>query len=141
MDFLHFVVDWGQASILISIDFLTAFDIIDYNILLPKLPIFIGLSNTTFSLLPFYLSDLSPIYIGGSTSNPASVHHGIPQGAVVDHLGPAFGILACYLNVLVFLSVFMQTTHKFILLLSLFFSGWVFYSSLKPSTKKLRYSR
>ena len=83
-DILH-AVDSKQALFLVLLDLSSAFDTVDH-LLLVKCPKSCGVEGIALEWLSSYLADRSQsVKISESTSSPAALNFGVPQGSV---LGP-----------------------------------------------------
>jgi hypothetical protein len=83
---IYQAADNSLPTLLVSLDLSAAFDTIDHTLLLSRLQTSFGISGTTLSWLSSYLSDRTQLVrIGQSSSSPAHLDSGVPQGSV---LGP-----------------------------------------------------
>lgn len=79
-------IDKQKVSALVLLDLSAAFDTIDHNILLNRLSTYYGITGTAHDLLTSYLLNRThSVFINSTSSPPASITTGIPQGSV---LGP-----------------------------------------------------
>ena len=82
----------SEISGAVFLDFSKAFDMINHNILLEKLPLYIG--KTSLDLFKSFLNNRTQqVYINGTFSKPGNVEYGVPQGSI---LGPILFLL--YIN-------------------------------------------
>uniref|UniRef100_A0A8D3CAG4 Reverse transcriptase domain-containing protein n=1 Tax=Scophthalmus maximus TaxID=52904 RepID=A0A8D3CAG4_SCOMX len=78
--------DTGSPSLLILLDLSAAFDTVDHDILLNRLHLTTGLTDTALNWFQSYLTNgTENISLGPSKSNPHTVTCGVPQGSI---LGP-----------------------------------------------------
>lgn len=76
----------NSMSILILLDLTSAFDTIDYALLLNRIEHVFGLSETVLDWFKSYFTYCSQfVFMGGHRSRVGSIHTGVPQGSV---LGP-----------------------------------------------------
>ena len=76
-------MDEGKILVLVLLDLSAAFDVIDHEILLHRLPHIFG-SDTVLTWFQSYLENRTQIVtIHGKHSTPASLRHGVPQGSVL----------------------------------------------------------
>lgn len=86
-------LDEKLIILLLFIDFIKAFDLIDSELLIVKL-IKYGFSNTAINYLRNYFSNrFQAVRMGNFTSSKAEISHGVPQGSI---LGPLLFII--YIN-------------------------------------------
>ena len=86
-------LDKGQDIISVFLDLSKAFDTVDHQLLLAKLPYY-NFDKNTIDLLADYLKDRSiKVKVNGKLSEPKKLHFVIPQGSV---LGPLLFII--YIN-------------------------------------------
>ena len=79
-------IDGRKVSALLLLDLSAAFDTIDHRILLDRLTLNFGITDSAHSLLASYLHNRSQsVSIGSHTSESATLPTGVPQGSV---LGP-----------------------------------------------------
>lgn len=99
-------VDSGKVVILILLDLTTAFDTIDYGILLRRLED-IGIKGTTW--FKSHLKDrLFSVCIGNLHSTSANLHCGVPQ----CHLGLFYFLCTCALWVIVNIILCITETRR-----------------------------
>ena len=80
------VLDDGDAVLLVLLDLSAAFDTIDHNLLIERLRVEAGLTETTLRWVQSYLSDrIQAVKINNSVSSDVPLSTGVPQGSV---LGP-----------------------------------------------------
>jgi hypothetical protein len=83
---IHRAADNSQPTLLVSLDLSAAFDTINHSLLLSRLQTSFGVTGTALSWLSSYLSNRTQVVrMGQSSSSPASLETGVPQGSV---LGP-----------------------------------------------------
>ena len=83
---LLIAADSGHISILVLLDLSAAFDTVSHTILLTRLSDYLGLTGSALSWFQSYLTNRKQfVTIRDSSSTPAPVNHGVPQGSV---LGP-----------------------------------------------------
>ena len=91
-DDLNASTDSKSSSILLSLDISAAFDIVDIDILLPRLESEFGIIGSVALWIRSYLTDRECyVAVGGSRSVAWRCREGVPQGSV---LGPL--IFSCY---------------------------------------------
>jgi len=79
-------IDSKRVTALIQLDMSAAFDTVDHSILLHRLSLNFGLSNSALEFLSSYLSNRSQfVKIGSSCSDISPLLMGVPQGSI---LGP-----------------------------------------------------
>ena len=79
-------IDKGKGVVLVLLDLSAAFDTIDHDIMLQRLSQRLGIGNSALDWFKSYLCNREQsIFIDGKTSNPVTLHFGVPQGSV---LGP-----------------------------------------------------
>ena len=79
-------LDSGMMIGVLFLDVAKAFDTVDHNILLSKLPTSLRLSSSTINWLTSYVSGRThSTTVSGATSTPLSIKSGVPQGSI---LGP-----------------------------------------------------
>ena len=84
---LLIAVDSGHISILILLDLSAALDTISHTNLLTRLSDYFGLTGKALSSFQSYLTNRKQfLTIGDSSSTPARVNQGVPQGSVLGHL-------------------------------------------------------
>ena len=84
-------LDSGNVSLLALLDLSSAFDTIDYNILLKRLKDTYGINNVPLSWISSYLSDRTQVVTTKKhNSLPSTLNYGVPQGSV---LGPILFLL------------------------------------------------
>jgi hypothetical protein len=90
-------INKSHLSGTVFLDLSKAFDLVDHSILMKKLEMYLGNSNSILLLKSFITERTQRVYLNGSYSNVGTIQHGVPQGSV---LGP---ILFClYINDLPF---------------------------------------
>jgi len=78
--------DRSEIIILILLDFTKAFDTVDHNILLNKLKVYFGFSDSAIALLRSYLENRQQrVKVDSNFSSSKCVRYGVPQGSI---LGP-----------------------------------------------------
>ena len=83
---VHLSLSRGEPTALILLDFLAAFDTIDYSILLHCLQTWFGIGGSVLKWLTSYLSEhYQSIKFGSTLSDLCKLLFGVPQGSV---LGP-----------------------------------------------------
>jgi hypothetical protein len=83
---IYSAADNSQPTLLVSLDLSAAFDTINHSILASRLKTSFGISGTALSWITSYLSGRCQLVrIGQSSSVPAPLTTGVPQGSV---LGP-----------------------------------------------------
>jgi len=88
---LLLALDQGKVSILTLLDLSAAFDTIDHGLLLSRLEHVFGVSDSALLWFSSYLSNRTQtVSINNSTSDPALLRYGVPQGSV---LGPVLFVL------------------------------------------------
>ena len=88
---LLLALDKGKVSILTLLDLSAAFDTIDHGLLLSRLEFVFGVSDSALNWFSSYLSNRTQtVSISNSTSDPALLRYGVPQGSV---LGPVLFVL------------------------------------------------
>ena len=83
---LHQASDSGCVSILSLLDLSAAFDTIDHNTLITRLPSTFGCSGTVFDWFISYLSCRTQSVFVGHESTPSVLKFGVPQGSVLAPL-------------------------------------------------------
>ena len=84
-------LDRGYFAVPAFLDLSAAFDTVDHAILLRRIELSYGIRGMAFSWLRSYLSDRTQFIRSGSTSSrPAVLRYGVPQGSV---LGPILFLL------------------------------------------------
>ena len=78
--------DSGKLSLLLSLDFFSAFDTVDHSFLLQHLNSSFGISGFSLSWLTSYLSNRSSAVSINNSSSPFSVPFDVPQGSVLESL-------------------------------------------------------
>ena len=77
-------LDCHEEVIIVLLDFTAAFDTIDHQILLKRLPMRFGISGNVLKWLTSYVSDRQHVVkVENTTSSPVADMHGIPQGSVM----------------------------------------------------------
>jgi hypothetical protein len=80
-------IDWGNVSLLCSLDLTAAFDTVDHSILLTRLQVSFGFSATVLDWLESFVRHRAQsVCYGGSTSPPVTLNHGVPQGSELNPL-------------------------------------------------------
>jgi hypothetical protein len=80
------VFDRNEATVLVMLDLLAAFDTIDHNILLNRLEYHFGIAGKPLEWMRSYLTDrFQTVCINGELSDPVEMKYSVPQGSV---LGP-----------------------------------------------------
>ena len=88
---LIYAFDHGETSILVCLDYSSAFDTVDHNMLLHVLENNFYIKNSCLSWFKSYLSNRSAyVSLNHSNSKPISLDFGVPQGSI---LGPLLFIL------------------------------------------------
>jgi hypothetical protein len=88
---LLLALDQGKVSILTLLDLSAAFDTIDHGLLLSRLEHVFGVRDSALLWFSSYLSNRTQtVSINNSTSDPALLRYGVPQGSV---LGPVLFVL------------------------------------------------
>ena len=82
--------DKGNLSVLLCLDFSSAFDTVDHSVLLSVLEKSFGVSGSSLSWFQSYLSNRSYVFLNASKSDPVTFDYGVPQGSI---LGPLLFIL------------------------------------------------
>ncbi|KAK7111255.1 hypothetical protein V1264_010921 [Littorina saxatilis] len=88
---LLLALDKGKVAILTLLDLSAAFDTIDHGLLISRLEHVFGVSDSVLLWFSSYLSNRTQtVSINNSTSDPALLRYGVPQGSV---LGPVLFVL------------------------------------------------
>lgn len=88
---LIFAFDHNESSVLVCLDYSSAFDTVDHNLLLHVLENNFYIKNSCLSWFKSYLSNRSAyVSLNHSNSKPISLDFGVPQGSI---LGPLLFIL------------------------------------------------
>ena len=83
MNDLFLSLNKGNISVLALLDFSSAFDTIDFSILVHRLHADIGFTDTVFQWFSFYLSDrTNNVSLSSHCSAFAPVQSGVPHGSV-----------------------------------------------------------
>ena len=94
-EFVRQVLENGNVNFLVLLDHSKAFDTVDHNMIIRKLKIFFGFSNTSAKLIHSYLSQRaqSVFFLRDKWSDSLPLDKGVPQGSI---LGPLF--FSLYVN-------------------------------------------
>ena len=109
----------GQGSILLLVDFSSAFDTINHNILIRRLRLRYGFVGKALDWLTSYLKERTQrVVIGDQSSSTTTLTTGVPQGSV---LGPL--LFSLYLSVtsyepMDYSSINMPMIYRYILILT-----------------------
>ena len=88
---MDLIIHQGDGVLLVLLDFSSAFDIIDHDILFSRLEHLVGIQGPALMWIRSYISGRTQsVHIGDSKSKPVPLSIGVPQGSV---LGPLLFLL------------------------------------------------